>query len=584
MRGTGAYTLDVDVLPQVVSVKAEALLPGAGAAPGGPTTSLVITLQGDRLDPDEAENPANYTVIWLGPDGDQAIPVAPGQSAVYDPSSNVDVATGVTYPTAIRQTVTLLFNEPLPPGAYQIELAPAIQAASFSDDESASLSTSGFTGHPVASLVNGAISAGDIQTVPDLVSASLPLGDLAVWQTGTPFLTQLHDDLGALLEAQLTALGDAPTISPAINSQIVARFNPALGAPDKRPIAVLVIWVDPVPVDLYGGKNQVSFNPQTNSYVSTFSTGFVSVAGNVELVVLPFTPNGVQNYVLGVSPTPAARGGVDYFGAAGDQVQSLTVALRGGETQFLLSFGGPAPVESPQPPSPAVDVSAANSALATARLVNLSGTPSGNILVTSITPLATPSQTAAPGRRPPHSRDIGGRRGDCVPGRRRSGEPGGAARPAIDREPNRGASRRRPARGCGRARPGPDGSTGGGGRAAAPAAARASGVVAEPAGRFGSGRRGRGRAGTAQAQPWGRSPGRRLKSQRTGARGAAWHSRGGGRPARAGANRPGGAVGSARRFLAHGRCANVSVAFRSAKGRAFAERKPTFPGRNHHAR
>ncbi len=167
-------------------------------------------------------------------------------------------------------------------------MSPAIQAASFSDDESASLSTGGFAGHPVASLVNGAISAGDIQTVPDLVSASLPLGDLAVWQTGTPFLTQLHDDLGALLEATLTALGDAPTISPAINSQI-----------------------DHAPGD----------------------------------------------------PEPDGRAG----------------------------------------------------------------------------------------RHRHHGRAAGGRRGDCVAGRRRSGEPGGAARPAIDPEPNRGARRRRPARGRGRA-------------------------------------------------------------------------------------------------------------------------------------
>jgi hypothetical protein len=394
VRGSGAYTLDIDVLPQVVSMAAQALLPSAGAAPGGPTTSLVITLQGDRLDPAAAGDPTNYKVIWLGPDGDQVIPVAAGQNVVYDPSANVNVATGITYPTAVRQTVTLLFDQPLPAGSYQIELLPAIQAAPFSDDESAVLSASaGFTGHPLVSLVSGAIVAGDQEIVPRLVSPSEALGSLAVWENGTPFLTQLHDDLDALLLAELAALGDVKSISAAIDSQIVARVNPALGAPDKRPIAVLVIWVDPVPVDLFGGKSQVSYNPQTNSYVSTFTSGFVSVAGNVEMVVLPFTPTGVQNYVLGVSPTPEARGGVDYFGTAGDQALSLTAALRGGQTQFLLSFGSPARVEPQEPSSPSVDAPA--SQLATARLVDISSTFSANTVVTLITPLSTPSQPVA---------------------------------------------------------------------------------------------------------------------------------------------------------------------------------------------
>ena len=48
----------------------------------------------------------------------------------------------------------------------------------------------------------------------------------------------------------------------------------------------------------------------------------------------------MQNYVLGVTPSPESRGGVDYFGPDGDQGESLTAALRGGETQFLLSVGG----------------------------------------------------------------------------------------------------------------------------------------------------------------------------------------------------------------------------------------------------
>ena len=104
-RGAGAYTLDIDVLPQVVSVEAQTLLPGQGGLPGGATASLVVTFQGDRLDPATAENPANYTITWLGPDGkagtsdDQVIPLATGfQSVVYDPSANLDVSSGTIHP------------------------------------------------------------------------------------------------------------------------------------------------------------------------------------------------------------------------------------------------------------------------------------------------------------------------------------------------------------------------------------------------------------------------------------------------------------------------------------------------------
>ena len=45
------------MLPQVVSVKA------LSPIPGGPVTSIVLTFQGDNLDPASAQDPANYTVI-----------------------------------------------------------------------------------------------------------------------------------------------------------------------------------------------------------------------------------------------------------------------------------------------------------------------------------------------------------------------------------------------------------------------------------------------------------------------------------------------------------------------------------------
>jgi FG-GAP-like repeat len=442
-RGAGAYTLDIDVLPQVVSVEAQALLPGAtggSGSPGGPTTSLVVTLQGDRLDRATAENPVNYRISWLGPDGllgtadDQVIAVRAettgGQAAVYDPGANIDVATGKTYPTAVRQTVTLLFAGPLPTGSYRVELSPSLQAAAFNEDESGLLSRDSlFTGHPVVSVVGATVTEGDRRTAAGLVSALGTLADLAVWNTGTPFLTQFHDDLSALLDARLTALGDDPTISGTIDSQILDRFNPALGAPGTRPIGVLVIWLDPVPADLFiPGNGRLTYSIRDNSFVNTFSKGFVSVAGNVEVIVLPFAPVGVEHFTLGVDfAPPAARGGVIYFGSAGDAVLSLTAALRAGTSQFLLTVGEPAPPETPAPgksappetPAPGKSAppetpapprtprdSVPEALPSVAALLSLPGARNETPAVTSITPLQGPTRpdvppsrvaTAAPG-------------------------------------------------------------------------------------------------------------------------------------------------------------------------------------------
>ena len=69
--GRGAFTTVTNVLPQVVAAEPQALLPGVNDAPGGPTTSIVISLQGDRLEPATAQNPANYHVLFLGADGVQ---------------------------------------------------------------------------------------------------------------------------------------------------------------------------------------------------------------------------------------------------------------------------------------------------------------------------------------------------------------------------------------------------------------------------------------------------------------------------------------------------------------------------------
>jgi hypothetical protein len=341
--GAGAYTLDIDVLPQVVSVEAQPLLPGVSSNPGGPTASLVVTLQGDRLDPATAEDPANYTVTWAGPDGvlgtadDQVIPVAGGHSVVYDPSANVDVASGLTYPTAVRQTVTLLFANPLPAGSYKITLRPAIQAAPFNDQENGLLAGGGaFAGHPVVSLSAGQVVNGSQPTAPNLVLAPGTLGSFSGFTQGTPFLTQLHDDLGALLDATLTASGDDPALTPALLNQIVSRFGPALGPPGQRPTSMLVVWLDPGSVDLEDPNgHQTSYNPSSGTLVQGIPGGFTSVVGNVEVLVVP-TPGGT--FSLGVGDVGAlARGGVAYLEEQDSRVQPLTDDLRNGTQQFTLT-------------------------------------------------------------------------------------------------------------------------------------------------------------------------------------------------------------------------------------------------------
>jgi hypothetical protein len=342
--GTGAYTLDIDTLPQVVSVEAQALLPGQTSAPGGPTASLVLTLQGDRLDPTAAQDPANYTVTWLGPDGlpgtadDQVLHVDATQGVVYDPSTNIDVGSGLTYPTAVRQTVTLLFDQPLPPGSYQIAVAAAVQAAPFNADEAGLLTPApGFTGHALVSLAQAQVTEGASRLETGLVVAAGPLGSFGAFKAGTPFLSQLHDDLGALLDAQLTSVGDAPSVTARLLAQIQARLDPALGQPGQRPTDVLVLWLDPVPLALTGpGGDSVVYDQQDNTLDNNIQDGYVDVVGNIEVIVLTGPGGQVTLQVSNVPPT--ARGGVVMLGPDQDQTMGLTDDLRNGTTTFDFSL------------------------------------------------------------------------------------------------------------------------------------------------------------------------------------------------------------------------------------------------------
>ena len=114
-----------------------------------------------------------------------------------------------------------------------------------------------FAGHPVVSLTNGQITGGSLVTATDLVLQSGALGNLNTLKAGNAFLTQLHDDLSALLDAELTQSGDAATITGNLLQNIKNRLGPALGIPGTRPTGVLALVLDPVSLDFGGdaGRN-----------------------------------------------------------------------------------------------------------------------------------------------------------------------------------------------------------------------------------------------------------------------------------------------------------------------------------------
>lgn len=335
--GIGAYSLVVNTLPQVIAVEAESFLPGAIEGTKGPTTSLVMVFQGERLDPLDAENPDFYRVTWLGPDGlrdtddDQVIPVGHGlpvgaQAVLYNPGGNIDVSSGRTYPTAVRQTVTLLFGEPLPPGSYLIEAAP-LATVEITPNERSMLSPDGTYGHPLVTVVDGRIEFGLERVISQLVAPVSRNHDFSAFERGTRFLTQFHNDMGALLDALLRERGDDPQITDYILDQIVARFYTSVRPLLEDSGSLLVLFLDPVSISLVDpGGNSFVYDLRSNFVASTLPNTFVEVGGNVEIVVLPY-PTGAYHLNL-AQVTVASRGGFVYFGKEGTDVVSFTEALR----------------------------------------------------------------------------------------------------------------------------------------------------------------------------------------------------------------------------------------------------------------
>lgn len=339
-RGAGTYTLDIDVLPQLVSVEAQSFLPGSNGAPGGAVNTLVLTFQGDRLDPATAENPANYRITWLGEDGQtgsaggQVIPlgvVGGGQSVVYAPGVNRDVSTGRTFPTAVRQTVTLYFANPLPAGYYRIEVAN-VQAAPFSATELPMLAPrSGFNGHSLVSKPAGQIVEGSDRVYDKLVKAAGPV-NLGTIGQGSTFLTQMHGNLGAMLSAMQNVVGDGPGITSAVNQQIVSSALPGAGA-----LSFLILWFDPVSFDVADPSgNRAVVDLRTNQVTNAQARTFIEAGGNVEVMVIAGVA-GTYTVNLSDAQSTARAGAVLIEGGEARSV-AMTTDLRGGQTSFSFEF------------------------------------------------------------------------------------------------------------------------------------------------------------------------------------------------------------------------------------------------------
>jgi len=332
--GKGVYTLGINVLPQIVSVEAQSFFPGVGGELGGVVTSLVITFQGDRLDQTAAEDARNYVVTNL--DTGRVVPViaANGAKAVfYNPGANVDISTGRTFATAVRQTVTLVFAQALPLGSYSVRVS-GLKSADFNAAEAAQLAP-GFDGHALVQVNGASISEDVLFEAPNLVSAPGER-DLNGLTTGTSFMTQMANDLAAELDALLKQFGDDPSITDRLNELIATRCLPAWDDAG-RAMSFLVIWLDPVSFGVADpGQNRTVFNQQTNVAQNNMNRTYVEVGGTVEVIVTAAVSGTYRLNVSDVQPT--ARGGVLILDGNNVQSQSLTAAMRGGENAFQFEF------------------------------------------------------------------------------------------------------------------------------------------------------------------------------------------------------------------------------------------------------
>ena len=211
-----------------------------------------------------------------------------------------------------------------------------------------------------------------------------------------------------MLDSLLTQKGDDPTITAALDSQILARFAPSFAAGaggPSVPTSYLIVWFDPVSLDLQSAQGQgVSYSLATNVLSSNLAQTFVSVGGTSRC------GDGQCGGYLQSGCGQRARIPRRCRGAqrGGSQEFSFTDALREGMTSFQLNLsdaagpaGGPAtgPADAVGATSPGTALAAAfTQPAALALTIGLIGTPSAEF-----------DATAAQGRAA--SRDPAERRG-----------------------------------------------------------------------------------------------------------------------------------------------------------------------------
>jgi hypothetical protein len=166
-----------------------------------------------------------------------------------------------------------------------------------------------------------------------------PRGSFLTFNEGkSSFLSQLHDDLAAILDGTLTNQGDDPNLSQRINDHIHQRLTAAT-AQVASPPRLLAIWLDP------GSFENTDPNGDSLSYDigdDELSVGidevFVDVIGNIEIIIF-VALEGVYDFVvadLGGQP----RGG--YVLVKGDEStnETFTDDLRKGITDFEIDTSG----------------------------------------------------------------------------------------------------------------------------------------------------------------------------------------------------------------------------------------------------
>ena len=269
-----------------------------------------------------------------------------GQPIVYDPGVNVDLTSGLTYPTAVDQTVTLLFAQPLAPGSYEVELSPAIQAAAFNAAEAGALAPGdgSFAGHPVVTVTGALVVNGARLDEPGLVTAPVAAAAQKSAVVPSPFLNQLQGDLGAVLDQGLRAAVGDSAITTAVNDEILARYLPLypLTGPvstQQTPPSFTIIWLDPVSISLQSPQGvSLSYDLSTNALSN--GLGLVLRIGRRER--RDDRPGERRRLVQPGCGQRRVHGAAAWwrYPPSGFSSEDFTAELQGGQTGFSFGLGG----------------------------------------------------------------------------------------------------------------------------------------------------------------------------------------------------------------------------------------------------